>query len=214
VIGVVLSGELTDGTAGLRAIKECGGIAIVEEPDAAAFPAMARNALRHVKVDHIVTAHALGGLIVRLTREPPGATPLIPVAIRLETAIAAQELPGIDIENTLGKPSRFACPECHDALWEIDDTILRGDCRHAAELATGMQTLDVERMLWRLMRRHRERAALARRMARQATDQCRASAAEMLRERAAGCDEDAEIIRGLLREYAAAGEGDLARETS
>lgn len=47
-IGLVLSGTLDDGSFGLRAIQDAGGIAIVQDPETAAYPEMPRNALRAV----------------------------------------------------------------------------------------------------------------------------------------------------------------------
>src|SRR5687768_9980752 len=54
VIGVVLSGALDDGTAGLWTVKHCGGLAIVQEPLDAEVPSMPENALREVAADHVV----------------------------------------------------------------------------------------------------------------------------------------------------------------
>src|SRR4029450_5070114 len=48
VIGVVLTGMLDDGTAGLMAIKRCGGVAIVQDPREAAGARMPVNALSNV----------------------------------------------------------------------------------------------------------------------------------------------------------------------
>jgi hypothetical protein len=62
-------------------------------------------------------------------------------------------------------------------------------------------------MLWSLMRVHRERAALARRMAREERSQSREAAATELQQRACGYDEDAEIIRRLLSDHMAMIEG-------
>ena len=47
VIGVVLTGLLNDGTAGLRAIKLCGGLAVVQDPDDAAYDSMPRSAIEN-----------------------------------------------------------------------------------------------------------------------------------------------------------------------
>src|SRR5205085_3197560 len=48
VIGVILTGQMDDGSAGLKAVKECGGLAIVQDPKTAAEPEMPRNAMRSV----------------------------------------------------------------------------------------------------------------------------------------------------------------------
>ena len=71
VIGVVLSGALNDGTAGLNAIKRCGGLAVVQDPSDAAVPSMPASALRNVDVDHIAPASHLAVLLAR-TRAPAG----------------------------------------------------------------------------------------------------------------------------------------------
>jgi two-component system, chemotaxis family, protein-glutamate methylesterase/glutaminase len=208
VIGVILSGCLNDGTAGLRAIKRCGGIAVVQEPGDAAEAEMPMSALRHADVDHVMPAAAMGRLLNRLTRERAGETPPIPLEIRLETAIAAQELSGMQTDDQLGRVSRFTCPECHGSLWEIDDgSLLRYRC-HVGHAFTGEAVLDAnttsaEEMLWNLLRLHRERAAMARRMAEREHAQSREAGADELQRRARDYDEDAEIVGRLLRDYKA-----------
>ena len=204
VIGVLLSGSLNDGAAGLRAIKQCGGLAVVQDPGEAAYTDMPLGALRHAAVDHVTPAAAIGELLARLARTPAGPTPAIPLELRLETAIAAQELAGMEAEDRLGTPSRFTCPECHGALWEIDDgSLLRYRCHvgHAftAEAMFRAQAVGAEEMLWNLARAHQEHAALARRMAERERALQRNELAERLLERATGYDEDAQVVYGLLR---------------
>lgn len=74
VIGVVLTGQMDDGTAGLKAIKDCGGIAVVQDPAGAAEPAMPRSALAHVAVDHCVPLAGIAPLLLRLV-QPRAASP-------------------------------------------------------------------------------------------------------------------------------------------
>ena len=205
VIGVVLSGALNDGTAGLAAIKSCGGLAVVQEPADAAVPDMPLSALRHVAVDHRVPIDAMAALLRRLVAEPAGETPDIPVEIRLEAAIAAQELGDMAQEDRLGKPSRFTCPECNGTLWQVaDDSMVRYRC-HVGHAFTGdvllaAQTGEVERLLWSLMRSHEERAVLARRMAGAERERVNGQLAEQLERRAQEYEEDAEVMRRLLKE--------------
>jgi two-component system chemotaxis response regulator CheB len=70
VVGVVLSGGLSDGTAGLIAIKQAGGIAMVQEPEGALVPTMPLSAMARVEVDHVLDPKALAAMIVRLACEP------------------------------------------------------------------------------------------------------------------------------------------------
>lgn len=67
-IGVILTGNLDDGTAGLAAIKTRGGTAIVQDPRDALFPAMPQNALSHVQVDYCVPLANIAPLLIELTR--------------------------------------------------------------------------------------------------------------------------------------------------
>lgn len=67
-IGVVLSGQLDDGTRGLSAIKKAGGIAMVQAPEEAAYPDMPRNAIKYDGVvDVVAPTSKLAAEIIRLT---------------------------------------------------------------------------------------------------------------------------------------------------
>ncbi|HZS85417.1 MAG TPA: chemotaxis protein CheB [Stellaceae bacterium] len=203
VVGVVLSGALNDGTAGLMAVKRCGGVAVVQDPADAAVPSMPQSALRHVEVDHCVPIAAMPDLLARLAAEPAGKTPEIPLEIRIEAAIAAQELSDMSQNDRLGKPSRFGCPECRGTLWEIaDGGTLRYRCHvghaYSGEALLAAQASDVHKLLRTLLRSHQERAELARRVA--AAEPPDSNLAALMSARAREYDRDAELMQQLLRE--------------
>ena len=201
-IGVVLTGALNDGTAGLAAIKRCGGTAIVQEPGEADYPEMPLSALRHVVVDACLPLAGIADELARRAAEPPGPTPEIPMDVRLEAAIAAQEHATMSDEDKLGTPSRFTCPDCQGPLWEIaDPSMLRYRCHvgHAftADSMIEAQAEEAEAILWKLLRARQQRAELARRMAERESEG-RPALAERFRVRAREYDEDAELVRRML----------------
>jgi two-component system chemotaxis response regulator CheB len=201
-VGVVLSGGLNDGTAGLRAIKRCGGLAVVQEPGDAVAAEMPGSAIRYAKPDYISKIADMAPLLARLTKEPAGPTLEIPLDIRMETDIAAQEAAGMEIENKLGDPSPFTCPECGGALWEIEDgDLLRYRCHvghaYTAETVQSGQAREVEHMLESLQRANKERAVLARRMAGKERERGNPRLADLLTRRAEEYDGDAKIVRQL-----------------
>jgi two-component system chemotaxis response regulator CheB len=176
----------------------------VQDPADALVPAMPASALRHVDVDHVCPVGDMAGLLGRLVRTPAGATPEVPLDIRLETAIAAQELADMRADDALGNASRFICPECHGALWEIEDgSILRYRCHvghaFASDAMLVAQDEEIERLMGVLLRSHQERAALAYRMAEHERASDRHALADHLEARAREYDDDAEIMKRLMR---------------
>ena len=196
VIGVVLSGLLDDGSAGLLAIKACGGLCVVQEPSDALWPEMPRNALLHDHVDHCAPVLELPDLLGRLSREPPGTMPAIPRHLILEASIAAQE-PTTMPESTVGRPSRLSCPQCGGVLNEVSETgSTRFRCQigHAftAESLVAAQDEELERALESARRMHRERVVLFRRMQENSEAQALPHAAARWR---AGADESEQAVR-------------------
>jgi two-component system chemotaxis response regulator CheB len=124
-IGVILTGNLDDGTAGLWTIKKLGGTAIVQDPEEALFPSMPLHAARHVDVDYKVALSRIPSLLVELTAEaaPRKRRPAAvhPPHIEVEVNIAKEQNPRDAGFEEIGTPSPYACPECHGVLLEIDE---------------------------------------------------------------------------------------------
>src|SRR5690606_8650053 len=109
VIGVILTGGLDDGTAGLWTVKRLGGVAVVQDPDDALVGSMPRNACAHVQVDHCVPLREIAGLLVRLAAEDiaqaGGYT--VPEPVRIEVDIARAD-PALEAGvDRLGEPSIY-----------------------------------------------------------------------------------------------------------
>lgn len=140
VIGIVLSGSLDDGTAGLWAVKDRGGIALVQSPEDASFPSMPESALAHVHVDQILPVAAMPAAIVAFAQEPIalGETPVISRSMEIETGIAlADHTSTVNESLQLGPMTPLTCPECHGSLVEVrEGPLLRYRCHvgHAFSL--------------------------------------------------------------------------------
>jgi two-component system chemotaxis response regulator CheB len=201
VIAVVLSGMLDDGTAGLLAVKNCGGLAIVQEPSDALYPEMPLSAIQHVTVDHVLPVQGMAELLVELTAvpRPPAVEP--PENVRMEAMIPALEIG--DTAGKFGVPTPLTCPDCHGTIYEIEEGgLLRYRCHtgHAFTLESmrASQTEAWERALYGGLRAQEEQAHLARRVAasfRQRGDARGASALEL---RALSYEEGADTLRRLL----------------
>lgn len=204
VIGVVLSGALDDGTAGLWTIKSRGGIAIVQEPAEAEVSSMPENALAAVAVDYRVTIAELAPLLVRLTAETVTEFGEIAMEeqqkIAIETRIAAQNgALGLGV-LTLGKPSHFACPECHGVLSAITDgDLVRYRCHtgHAYSADSLLTTLteNVEDTLWSAIRGLEESIILLNNLGDHYADKNQPKLAAMCFQKAQEAETRAEIVR-------------------
>lgn len=67
-IGIILTGSSSDGTAGLKLIKEYGGLAIAEDPKTATSPYMPASAISKVKVDHILPLKEIAELLIKISQ--------------------------------------------------------------------------------------------------------------------------------------------------
>jgi two-component system chemotaxis response regulator CheB len=165
VIGVILSGMLDDGTAGLAAIKKCGGITVVQNPKDAAYADMPEAALRSVKVDYCVPVAEMGRLLEFLTHRKLGKAPRVPQDVRTEAEIAERVLSDVAQVNTLGRQVPYNCPNCSGVLWQIGNrTKHRYRCHtghsFTASALLASQSEKIEETLWVSLRMLEERKNL------------------------------------------------------
>lgn len=124
VVGVVLSGYLDDGTAGLQAIKACGGKALVQEPQDAVAPSMPQSAIDHAGVDWRLPCAEIGPALLALangTLAPASAAqslPPVPQWIAVENRFA-RGVGNMEQLEKIATPSTFTCPEFQGTLWEL-----------------------------------------------------------------------------------------------
>ncbi len=125
VIGIILSGALDDGTAGLWTVKNRGGIAIVQDPEDAEVRSMPENAAQAVEIDYKIAAADMGALLVRLCNEPVEPTNTMAMNNDKKTKVEIEiALQGNALEKgvmDLGEFSPYACPECHGVLTALKE---------------------------------------------------------------------------------------------
>jgi two-component system, chemotaxis family, protein-glutamate methylesterase/glutaminase len=118
-IGVLLTGLLDDGAAGLQAVKECGGVAVVQDPADAQYAEMPENAIELGNIDHIAPLAEMGSLLMRLVAQPLPVPASVPEHLRREVEIAqGQSSPDLD-DNIIGELAPIVCPDCGGTLSEV-----------------------------------------------------------------------------------------------
>jgi two-component system, chemotaxis family, protein-glutamate methylesterase/glutaminase len=206
VIGVVITGNLDDGTAGLLAIKRRQGIAVVQDPHDALFPSMPASAIAHVDADHVVRLDEIPSLISRLVREPIDVTQevTVPDDAPRENAYSEFDLDVIeDPDRHPGKPSTFACPDCGGVLWQIKDgDLLRFRCRvghgWTSDGLLDKQHATLEAALWSGLRALEESVALSEQMAQRIERRGNLRIAERYRASSELAARRAAVIRSVL----------------
>lgn len=174
IIGIILTGYLDDGTVGLKAVKRCGGVCIVQDPRDADYPDMPKNALNQVKADYCLPISEMGGLLNRLLSRKIGKRRQAPKDILIETEISKRVLSDLPSVNALGEQVPFNCPGCGGVLWKVgNDSNQRYRCHtgHAYTSASLLaeQTMKIEETMWTALRMFEERKNLLTTLAKEQT---------------------------------------------
>ena len=183
VSAVVLTGQLDDGAAGLWEVKRRGGVAIVQNPEMAAFPSMPLSAVRDVEVDFTVALTEIGPLLARL---------------------AVQDSPVVtsngDKKEMQPTVTDLTCPDCRGTIWEIPHghfTEYRCRVGHifSPKSMLAEQFAAQEKLLYGAIVALEEGASLALRLADQFESDVRARLLDEARER----EQQAEVVRKVLK---------------
>jgi two-component system chemotaxis response regulator CheB len=204
IVGVVLTGTLDDGTAGLQAIKQCGGIAVVQDPASAFAASMPASALRYVDVDYCLPLEQIAATLLALVRKnAPRRSAPPPELVREQapwtgTANAMKDLAQI------ASPSPLTCPECGGGLWEINHAQpprFRCHTGHGYSLPALRHAMhgSTEGLLWAAERALQAGAAVSHRMAEELrkTDENAAADADA---HASAHERKANLLRRLIEE--------------
>jgi two-component system chemotaxis response regulator CheB len=203
VIGIVMSGMLDDGTAGLAAIKQCGGITVVQDPAYATYPEMPATALANVPIDYSLEVQEMRDVLQWLVRQPAGESPPTPPALATEACIAETGATDERVENHLGTLSPMSCPDCGGPLWHHDDSehphfrCRVGHAWSASSLNSGTDGM-LESTLWAAVRLFQQRSNIATMMAEREKIANRGRSASAYERRAAEAAGQARVLREFV----------------
>ena len=156
VIGVVLTGSLSDGVAGLEEIRARGGTTIVQDPADASCPEMPLNAIRAMSIDYTVPLAEIPALLAELVARAPQQK----ARGQKRRAAKAEQKRKFDL----------ICPDCGGPLHEVtENKIVQFRCRvghtYSTESLLSAHAEGLERSLWAAVQLLEERADLLRRVA-------------------------------------------------
>lgn len=197
-VGIILSGTLDDGTAGLIAMAEAGGRSIVQDPEEAVFPGMPASAVRYANPEFVMPLNEIGPLVTKLVAELPDPSEVA----RVETN---------DVELTRqagqGPPSAYTCPDCGGTLFEEDtEDLLQFRCRvghgYSADSLLIQQQANLESALYSAIVALEERADLSRRVGRRLEQAGRGQVARRYIAQAEETESQARVVREAVSRLA------------
>jgi two-component system, chemotaxis family, protein-glutamate methylesterase/glutaminase len=207
-IGVLLTGMMDDGVAGLGAIHDAGGHVIVQDPSTAAFPDLPTRAVQMVAVDQVLPIDGIGNAIVaRLEDRVPERT--VPPSIALEAALDRQIQARPEELAQLGQQTPIACPDCSGPTWQLGDPDNRryrcylGHVNSARELLH-RGSIELEAALWSAIRALNERAITLATLANDTRNAGNEQSATVYETRAKEAHTQADLVRQFMRDLTSA----------
>jgi two-component system chemotaxis response regulator CheB len=208
-IGVILTGMLDDGVAGLMSIKMRGGAAIVQDPDDAVFSAMPESAIRRVDVDCVAPLASMAKVIEHFVTGPDEEERLKMNGETKENISEEMSLgdvvttPVHSPEEVPGELTMLTCPECHGSLWQLQEGgHMRFRCHvghaYTEESFYSEKTDEIEAALWSALRALQEHAHLLGNMAAGAKRRGHSYSGKRFEDSQAETERRAEVIRRVL----------------
>lgn len=190
--GVILSGTMDDGAAGLRAVRAAGGLALVQDPAQAAFPGMPRAAIEEADPQLIAPVAVLASRLCTWLHELPEDSP----EIMVDTS---------DPEPAKDDLTALTCPECGGALWLHDDYgARRFRCRAGHTFSLDGMLLGkhaaLEKALWAAVVALEEQADLTRQVMKRLEAGAHPARLERYQREVASAGERAGFLRELITE--------------
>lgn len=191
VVGVVLTGAMHDGTAGMLAIRGAGGLGIVQDPADAVIASMPQSAGLIAGADHVVALSELVPLLIQLVQDNEISIrggPDVDGINRMK-GIVDQDMERQAHDQLEGSRTVFSCPECGGALWQVvESRPLQFRCHvghvYNGEVLLSEQSEALEAALWTAVRTFREKSVLGRQLAARERSQGLAGSAERFEEQA------------------------------
>ncbi len=208
VIGVVLTGALDDGAAGMFAVQERGGIAVVQDPFDALYPSMPISAMKAVAVDHCVPISELGSLLVSLTNEAIQDLGVFPVSeqMEIEVGVAREDNAFKHGVMKLGEPSPYTCPECHGVLLRLKQgKLIRFRCHTGHAYSPNSLLVEVTKSiddaLWNTLRGIEESEMLMSHIAQHLREANDVDTAELFLQKADDAQRRADLVRQAVMSH-------------
>jgi len=197
VAGVVLSGGLDDGAAGLAAIAAGGGLAVVQDPEDARFPSMPTAALRVVPGAARVPGIDLGDALADMAGREVTAENGPPKPLVWETDMIAY---GASNMIDRGQPVGLGCPECRGGMYVVRTGLAAHYVCHVGHSFSPQSLLairedSIEEAIWTAVSALQEKATIIKELVEQSENAGDAMAEKAYRAEAEHADRAAEVLR-------------------
>jgi len=202
VTGVILSGSLDDGVAGLAGVKRLGGAAVVQDPSDALYPTMPKGAIEAGVADHVLPVAAIPSLLVELATTELAAEWARSSAVDDLTQLDPEAITAENRAN--GDLTDLTCPECKGPIWELrDDEIVKLRCRvghtFTEDSFSREQAVSLDGALWTALTALVEKAAFSRRLSERFRSGGHVESARRYEDQSRNALEQADLVRTAIR---------------